>query len=76
MVKKRKIDKQWITVDDFGNPYRAIDEKDKVIIVALTLPKSLVKILDKTRGKIPRSRYVREMIEYNLNLERTDKVYK
>lgn len=76
MVKKRKIDRRWVTVDDFGNPYRAVDEKDKVIIVALTLPKSLVKILDKKRGKIPRSRYVREMIEYNFDLERTDKVYK
>lgn len=72
--KKKKIDSTWTTVDDFGNPYRALDEEDFVKIISITLPKSLIVILDKARGDIPRSRYLREMIEYSLSVERTDRI--
>lgn len=63
-----------ITIDDFGNPYRATHEEDKVIIVSLTLPQSLVNVVDKQRGKIARSRYFREMIEYCMDLENADNI--
>ena len=61
--------KRSTTIDEFGNPYRAVDDSDKTDIISVTLPKSLIKILDEKRKDIARSRYLREMIEYCLNLE-------
>lgn len=63
-----------IPIDDFGNPLRANYDEDKTETISVSLPKSLVKILDNKRKKIPRSRYLREMIEYSLDVENTDKV--
>lgn len=62
-----------IAIDDFGNPFRAFDEKDKAQIISITLPASLIEILDKKRKTIPRSRYLREMVEFCLDIEMKDK---
>lgn len=63
-----------VAIDDFGNPYRASQEIDKVIGISLTLPQSLINALDEKRGEIPRSRYMREVLEYALDLENTENI--
>ena len=64
--------KRSSTIDEFGNPYRAVDSEDKTEIISVTLPKSLIKILDDKRKGIARSRYLRTMIEFCLNVELKD----
>jgi len=39
---------------------------DKIVKLGITLPGSLIKQTDKTRGDVPRSRYIRRAIEYYL----------
>lgn len=58
-----------ISIDDFGSPYRYQDSDDKTKIYSLTFPTSLIKIVDSKRGDIPRSRFIREMIVFCLDLE-------
>jgi|SRR3982750_1530924 len=58
-----------IAIDAFGNPFRALDEEDKTTVISITLPASLIKILDVKRKQIPRSRFLREMIEFCLDME-------
>lgn len=68
--------KKSSTIDEFGNPYRAVDTEDKTEIISVTLPKSLIRILDDKRQGIARSRYLRTMIEFCLNVENTDSITK
>lgn len=63
-----------VAIDDFGNPYRSSTEENKVVGISLTLPQSLINALDEKRGAIPRSRYMREIIEYCLDMVDTENV--
>ena len=66
--------KKNIAIDAFGNPYRAVSKENKTENISVTLPQSLIKILDKQRGKIKRSRYLREIIETALDVDDEDKI--
>jgi len=44
-------------------------KKDRVEIVAISLPKSLVEFIDAQRGDIPRSKFIRRIIELFLGVK-------
>ena len=46
---------------------RGTTYNDKTKKVGITLPNSLIKQMDKLRGDIPRSTYIRRAVEYYLN---------
>lgn len=57
-------------IDQFGDNYFATSEEDYTISLSITLPASMIKMVDEYRKEVSRSRFIRKLIEYSLNLEK------
>jgi hypothetical protein len=62
--------KQKILLDAYNEPYYGLDEGDKSQSFSLSIPKSLMELVDKKRDGISRSRFIRKAIENELDVER------
>lgn len=64
------VSRQSESIDQFGGNYFCTKAEDQTMPVCVTLPKSLVLELNKycEKKKVTRSRLVRKLIEYGLNL--------
>lgn len=72
--RKYRYDKKLklkILLDPYDEPYYSLDEEDKVQAYSLSLPKSLIILVDKKRNGVSRSRFIRKAIENELNVERS-----
>ena len=56
-----------ILLDEYGDSYYALADEDLTINVSVSLPESLVDIVDQKRGDISRSRFIRKIIEKEFN---------
>lgn len=65
-----RVNRVKYLLDDYGEPYYALDEEDDTMRVSLTIPKSLKKIVDDQRGSIPFARFVRKAIEKHCGVKR------
>ena len=65
-----KHKKKSYLVDTFGEPYYALSKEDRTKNVGVSLPLSLLKILDDERGPVSRSRFIRNKLEESLGVER------
>ena len=63
--KKKKSN----AVDQFGDNYFADTLDDYTTSLSITLPKSLVSIIDKHRNDVTRSRFIRKVLSYCLTNE-------
>lgn len=67
----KRHERKSVAVDNFGGKYFADDKDDYTKSLSITLPKSMVEIIDKKRKKdgITRSRFIRKIIEFSLDIE-------
>lgn len=63
--KKKKSD----AIDQFGDNYFATNKEDYTISLCITLPESMIKLIDECRADVSRSRFIRKLVQYSLNLE-------
>jgi ribbon-helix-helix CopG family protein len=68
-----KSSKESRAIDKFGDSYFFTSSEDETISISITLPKSLVEEVNKYCKKkgITRSRLIRKLIEYSLDLKKT-----
>jgi hypothetical protein len=66
--------KESIPVDQFGDPYFYSNKEDKTVSICITLPSSLIVEVNEycKNKKLTRSRLIRKVLEYSLNLKKTD----
>lgn len=64
--KKKKSD----AIDQFGDNYFANSKEDYTVSLSITLPNSMIKQIDKYRGEVSRSRFLRKICQYSLDLEK------
>jgi hypothetical protein len=69
-----KSSKESKSVDQFGDPYFYKSMDDETRSISITLPKSLIDEVNKycEKKNITRSRLLRKIIEYSLNLKKED----
>jgi hypothetical protein len=65
-----KKKKKTYLVDTYGEPWFAQGKEDRTRNVGISLPSSLLKKIDEKRGPVDRSRYLRNLIEDAMNVER------
>ena len=65
-----KHEKRSRSIDKFGDPYFFDEPDDKTKVISVTLPKSMIVEVDNycKEKNITRSRLVRKVLEYSLNL--------
>ena len=60
--------------DEFGEPYYLHDPNDEVVNYSVSLPKSLMVLIDQERKKagntVTRSRFIRKALEEKLGIKR------
>lgn len=68
-IYSNKYNKKILTI--FGEPYYALEAEDKCRTLSVSIPWSLDEFLEKhvKRIKMSKSRYIRFLIEEDLNLE-------
>ena len=64
--RKRRV----LYIDEFGDEYYASKPEDKTKTVSVSLPKSLLAIVDEDREDIARSRFLRHILEDVYDVER------
>lgn len=67
-----KQEKRSRSIDKFGDPYFFDEEGDETMGISITLPKSMISEIDEycKDKNITRSRLLRKIIEYSLNLKK------
>lgn len=67
----KRHERKSVAVDNFGGKYFAEDKCDYTKALSITLPDSMIKIIDEKRkaDKVTRSRFIRKIIEYALDIE-------
>lgn len=67
-----KHEKRSRSIDKFGDPYFFDDPDDKTKVISITLPGSMVTEVDNycKEKNITRSRLIRKLVEYGLNLKK------
>lgn len=68
-IYSKKYNKKILTI--FGEPYYGLEPEDRCRILSISIPWSLDEFLEKhvKRTGISKSRYIRFLIEEDLNLE-------
>lgn len=64
--KKKKSD----AIDQFGDNYFATSKEDYTVSLSITLPNSMIKLIDECRNDVSRSRFIRKICQYSLDLEK------
>jgi hypothetical protein len=64
--KKKKSD----AIDQFGDNYFATSKEDYTVSLSITLPNSMIKMIDECRNEVSRSRFIRKVVQYSLDLEK------
>ena len=67
--KKKKSD----AIDQFGDNYFATNKEDYTVSLSITLPESMIKLIDESRKDVSRSRFIRKIVQYSLDLEKYEK---
>ena len=62
--------KKSYLVDNYGEPYYAQSREDRTRNIGISLPDSLLKLIDEKRGGVDRSRFIRNLLEESMNVER------
>lgn len=67
-----KVSRSSRSIDQFGDDYFCSKKEDETVPICITLPRSLVDEVNTycTMKKITRSRLIRKIIEYSLNLKK------